>query len=221
MLQFHSSDRSRVELAARLLRLAGVSAEVKKEGGREVWYVIAATDVLEAGREELRDAIAEIVKKAVESGWVDEKKAERWLKKLERGRVLKEGWPKYSVGLVRSCALRVKFAFTDPDSIKQEAQRFGDMGLEEGKHFTVKIPEEGRDGYVYIRREGLAHAAWLSEYGSGKQQRLAAEFVEYILQRAKEKGEKVYEKAKEIVEEGMSRSRQVWKAQRGHGTRHG
>jgi hypothetical protein len=35
------------------------------------------------------------------------------------------------------------------------------MGLEEGKHFTVKMPEEGRDGYVYIRREGLAHAAWL------------------------------------------------------------
>jgi hypothetical protein len=31
--------------------------------------------------------------------------------------------------------------------------------------------------------------------------------VEYILRRAKEKGEKVYEKAKEIVEEGMSRSR--------------
>ncbi len=74
---------------------------------------------------------------------------------------------------------------------------------------------------MYIHREGLAHAAWLSEYGSGKQQRLAAEFVEYILQRAKEKGEKVYEKAKEIVEEDMSRSRQVWKAQRGHGTRHG
>jgi hypothetical protein len=220
-LQFASTDRSRVELAARLLRLAGVGAEVKKVGGRDVWRVEAATDVLAAGRKELRDAIAEIVKKAVESGWVDEKKAERWLKKLERGRVLKEGWPKYSVGLVRSGALRVKFASTDPDSIKQEAQRFGDMGLEEGKHFTVKIPEEGRDGYILILREGLERAAWLSVYGSGERQKLAAEFVEYILQRAKEKGEKVYEKAKEIVEEGMSRSRQVWKAQRGHGTRHG
>jgi len=29
------------------------------------------------------------------------------------------------------------------------------MGLVEGKHFTVKMPGEGRDGYVYIRREGL------------------------------------------------------------------
>jgi hypothetical protein len=35
-LQFASTDRGRVELAARLLRLAGVGAEVKKEGGRDV-----------------------------------------------------------------------------------------------------------------------------------------------------------------------------------------
>jgi hypothetical protein len=35
---------------------------------------------------------------------------------------------------------------------------------------------------------------------------LAAKFVEYILQRAKEKGGAVYEKAKKIVEEGKSRS---------------
>jgi len=36
VLEFHSTDRSRVELAARLLRLAGVSAEVKKVSGRDV-----------------------------------------------------------------------------------------------------------------------------------------------------------------------------------------
>jgi hypothetical protein len=79
------------------------------------------------------------------------------------------------------------------------------MGLEEGKHFTVKMPEGGRDGYVYIRREGLAHAAWLSVRGKGKRQRLAAEFVEYILQRAKVEGDDVYEKASEIIEEGKAR----------------
>ncbi len=50
----------------------------------------------------------------------------------------------------------------------------------------------------------MAYAAWLSVHGSGEQQKLAAEFVEYILQRAKEKGEKVYEKAREIVEEGKA-----------------
>ncbi len=49
-LQFHSTDRSRVELAARLLRLAGVNAEVKKrEGKRDVWYIVATTDKLAAG----------------------------------------------------------------------------------------------------------------------------------------------------------------------------
>jgi phosphatidylserine decarboxylase len=58
---------------------------------------------------------------------------------------------------------------------------------------------------VYVRREGLERAAWLSVYGSGRQRELAAEFVKYILQRAKEKGEEVYEKAKEIIEEGEAR----------------
>jgi hypothetical protein len=67
------------------------------------------------------------------------------------------------------------------------------------------MPEGGRDGYVYIRREGLERAAWLSVHGEGEQRRLAAEFVEYILQRAKEAGEKVYEKAEEIIEEGKAR----------------
>ncbi len=67
------------------------------------------------------------------------------------------------------------------------------------------MPEGGDAGYLYILREGLAYAAWLSVCGSGEQQRLAAEFVEYILQRAEEAGEKVYEKVREIVEEGKAR----------------
>jgi hypothetical protein len=37
---------------------------------------------------------------------------------------------------------------------------------------------------VYILREGLTYAAWLSVHGSGEQQKLAADFVKYILQRA-------------------------------------
>jgi Fe2+ transport system protein FeoA len=135
---------------------------------------------------------------------VDEKKAERWLKKLERGLVLKEGWPMYLVKL-KDGALMLRFSSPNPDSIRREAQRLRDMGLEEGKHFTVKMPEEGRGGYVYIRREGLAHAAWLSVYGSGRQRELAADFVEYILQRAENEGDAVYEKAKEIIKEGKER----------------
>ncbi len=53
------------------------------------------------------------------------------------------------------------------------------MGLEEGRHFTAKMPEEGRYGYVRILRKGLERAAWLSVYGSEEQRKLAAEFVEY------------------------------------------
>ena len=69
----------------------------------------------------------------------------------------------------------------------------------------VKMPEDGKAGYVRILREGLAYAAWLSVYGTGRQRELAAEFVEYTLQRAEEEGEEVYEKAREIVEEGKAR----------------
>jgi Fe2+ transport system protein FeoA len=159
-LEFQSTDRSRVELAARLLKLAGVSAEVKKrEGEREVWYVYAYTDVLAAGHEELRKALAEIVKTALTRGWVDAGKARRWLEKLERGRVLREGWPKYGVWLTGSGALRVRFRSPNLDSIRRETQRLRGMGLVEGKHFTVKMPEGGKAGYLYIHREGLAYAA--------------------------------------------------------------
>jgi len=145
-LQFNSTDRGRVGLATRLLRLAGVDAEVKKAevGGKDIWYVRAPTDKLAAGREELRKALAEIVKKAVENGWVEAGKAERWLVKLEKGLTLREGWPKYHVGLARSSALDVRYQSTNLDSIKREAQRLRDMGLEEGRHFTARMPEGGR-----------------------------------------------------------------------------
>jgi len=205
LLEFNSTDRGRAELAARLLRLAGVSAEVKREGGRDVWYVKAATDGLAAGRKELRDAIAEIVRAALaKKDWVDAGRAERWLEKLEGGLTLREGWPKYEVGLTNSGALVVRYASTNPNNIEREARRLRDMGLEEGRHFTVKMPEGGRKGHVSILKRGLERAAWLSVHGEGEQQKLAAEFVEYILQRAREEGEDVRKKALEIVEEGKA-----------------
>jgi hypothetical protein len=203
VLQFASTDRSRVELAASLLRLAGVSAEVRKEGGRDVWYVRATTDKLAAGREELRDALAEFVRAAVKN----EKKAERWLKKLEVGLTLEEGWPRYHVGLSGGGALEVKYQSTNPNSIEQVAQRLEKMGLKRGVHFTVKMPEGGEKGYVSLLKEGLARAAWLSVHGKDEEQRrLAAKFVKRILKRAEEAGDAVYEKVKKIIEEGMSGS---------------
>jgi hypothetical protein len=174
-------------------------------GGRDKWYVYAYTDKLAAGREELRKALANVVREAIARGWIDASKAEGWLKKLESGRVLREGWPKYNIQLTKG-ALRVRFGSPNSDSIEQETQRLKKMGLVEGVHFVVKMPEGGKNGYVSILREGLERAAWLSEYGSGEQQRLAAEFVKYILQRAEEAGKEVYEKAKEIVEEGKAKS---------------
>jgi hypothetical protein len=116
-----------------------------------------------------------------------------------------EGWPKFEVRLTNSGGMVVRFGSTSRKNIEREAQRLRDMGLEEGEHFSVKMPEGGKRGYVYIRREGLACAAWLSVYGSGKQRELAAEFVDYILRRAEEAGKEVYEKASKIIEEGKAR----------------
>jgi len=204
VLQFASSNHSRVELAAQLLKLAGVNAEAKKEGGRDVWRVIATTDTLAAGSVELRNAMAEIVETARVNGWVDADKAKLWLNKLKRGRASAEGWPKYRVGLTEG-ALVVRFSSTNPDSIERQAQRLREMGLMEGVHFSVRMPEGGKVGYVNILREGLAYAAWLSVYGSRRQQELTAEFVNYILQRAEKAGKEVYKKASEIIEEGKTR----------------
>jgi hypothetical protein len=205
-LEFQSTDRDSVELAARLLRLAGISTEVKKKmSNREVWRIWATTDMLAAGRIELRDALVKIVETARSNGWVDEKKAERWLEKLKSGLTLMEGWQKYEMGHARSGAFIVRYRSINPDSIERERQRFRAMSLVEGKHFTVKMPEGGGIGYVNISRKGLEHAAWLSVHGSGEQRRLAAEFVKYILQKAEKAGEEVYEKVREIIEEGMSK----------------
>jgi hypothetical protein len=206
-LQFQSTDRSRAELAARLLRLAGVTAKVRRVG--DEWQVVVYTGKLTAGHERLRRALAEIVEAARSNGWVDEKRAERWLEKLEKGRVFKEGWPMYYVGLSNGAPV-VIFSSTNHDSIEQEAQKFREMGLKEGRHFTVKMPEGGKEGYVFISSVGLRRAARLSVHGSGRQRELAEEFISYILKRAEEKSkakkedEGVYEKVKEVVEKGKS-----------------
>jgi Fe2+ transport system protein FeoA len=199
-------DRSRAELAARLLRLAGVTAKVRGESGGDGWHVKATTGRIAAGREELRNAIAKLVETARVSGLVDEKRAKRWLEELKKGRVSAESRPGYLIRLDHHGTLVVKYQSTKPDRIEREAQRLENMGLTRGVHFTVKMPEGGGRGYVWIRREGLAYAAWLSVHGKDEEQRrLATAFVEYILQRAKEAGEEVYEKAREIIEEGKSR----------------
>jgi len=209
LLHFASSDRSRAELAAQLLKLAGVSAEVRRKGSRDEWYIVATTDKLAAGRKELRDALANIVREAAARSRVVADKAEGWLEKLERGLTLREGWPKYNIQLTEG-ALVVRYRSTDPDRIEQVAQWLEKRGLKRGVHFSVKMPEGGKAGYVSILSEGLAYAAYLSVHGKDEQQRrLAADFVEYILKRAKEAcgGAEpcaVYEKAEKIVEEGKA-----------------
>jgi hypothetical protein len=90
----------------------------------------------------------------VENDLVDAGKAEGWLVKLEEGLVLAEELSKYDMSLSGGGALVVRFGSTSRDSIEQEAAWLKKMGLREGRHFTVKMPEGGKNGYVSILREG-------------------------------------------------------------------
>jgi hypothetical protein len=202
-LLFSSTNRSHVELAVHFLELVGVSAEVnvKKRKNKIEWQFAATTNMLATGREELRKTIAKIVEEARNKRLIDADKAKRWLEKLERGLTLMEGWPKYYVGLVHG-ALEVIYHSTDPNSIRREVQWLKKMGLEEWRHFTVKMPEDGGIGYVRILKEGLAYIAWLSVYGNKEQRKLAEAFIELILLRAEDAGTEVLKKAEEIVERG-------------------
>jgi hypothetical protein len=199
-LQFQSTNRGRVELAALLLRHAGVGAEVKKVGGGGVWQVRAATDVLAAGRKELREALAEIIKTARDNGWVDEKKARRWLVKLEKGMAAWEG-KKFMVRLVEG-ALVVRFSSTSRESLEEVSREFKAMGLVEGVHFTVKW--SGGRGRVYLLAEGVRHLARVSEHGEGEQRR-AAGFLKFLEEKAKKRGDEVLRRLEALLEEGRSR----------------
>jgi hypothetical protein len=201
-LKFASTDRSRVELAARLLKRTGVGAEVKREGGRDVWQVWATTDMLAAGRKELRDAVRKVVEGALEKGWVDEGRAMRWLEKLERGMAAWEG-KKFMVGLSGGGALEVSFRSTNRESVEEVVREFKAMGLVEGLHFAVRWGGEG--GRVYLLAEGVRRLAWVSTHGEGEQRRRAAEFLKFLEERAKAKGAEVLRKLEALVEEGRSR----------------
>jgi len=188
-----------VELAARLLRLAGVSVEVKREDGRGEWRVEATTDMLAAGREELRKALAEVVKTARKS--VDEKKARRWLEKLEKGVATWEG-KKFMVRLVEG-ALEVRFSPTSRESLEEVAREFKAVGLVEGVHFTARWG--GERGRVYLLAEGVRRLKWISVHGEGEQRRRAAEFLKFLEEKARAKGGEVLRKLEALLEEGRCR----------------
>jgi hypothetical protein len=200
-LEFKSTDRSRVELAARLLRHAGVNAEVEKVGSEDVWRVRATTDRLAAGRKELRDAVRKVVEEALKNGRVDEKMARRWLEKLEKGMAVWEG-KKFEMRLVEG-ALVVSFRSTSRESLEEVAREFKAMGLEEGVHFSVRW--SGGRGRVSLLAEGVRRLKWVSEHGEGEQRRRAAEFLKFLEERAKAKGAEVLRKLEALVEEGRSR----------------
>jgi hypothetical protein len=180
--------RRSAEAAAKALRALGVPAEARRGAGG-VWHVVATTNRLAEAAPELREAVARAVKMAVEAGYVPERRARRWLEKLEGGRAA----GRYSVTPTKKGALMIRYMTTNAEGLEREAQRLREMGLVEGFHFVLKPPEGGRPGYVYVRREGLRRTAAMAARGNPT----AAELLEQILQ-------KVGERVRKIVEEGRA-----------------
>ncbi len=78
-LEFQSTNRSRVELAARLLRLVGVDADVKKKGDSDVWYVYVSTDRLAAGRKSSEKPLPKLLgRRSRGAGWMPARSRVGW-----------------------------------------------------------------------------------------------------------------------------------------------
>ncbi len=190
-LRFDTTDRSRAELAVQLLKKVGV--DVKMCRHKKVWHVFASLKRFAGADKSLKEAVVASIRAAAERGWIDVKRAQRWIAKIEYRRI-------YNVG--EKLAIYSKH----PEVLEREAQLLREMGLVEGKHFTLKMPEDGKMGRLRILARGLAYAAWLSARGSGKQRELARELLERILCAAQIEGGDVYRRVKRVVDVGISQS---------------
>ena len=188
VLTKYSKSQERVEAAAGALRALGVAAEAER-GASGVWHVTATTSRLAAAAPELKSAVATAVREAAKAGLIPETRARRWLERLAK-------WPAYSLLSTPNGALMAKYVAKNVGNLEREVERLRSARLVEGPHFTVEMPEGGRAGYVYVRREGMRRAVVMAARGNPA----AAEFVERILQRAKEMGNAVYERVRKTVE---------------------
>ncbi len=203
-LAYKAADRMRLELAARLLKLAGVK-KVEISGGRIQLHADALASANEELRRELLKTIAQIEEKIKSGGAEDAEKwrerIEHWRRKLEASVAISEEFPKYSVR-----PSGIFFESTNPDSIRREAERLMRLGLREGVHFTVKMPSGGEEGYIYVTAsmrepiDGVKELARLSVHAEDPQIRdEARRFLEHLLARAI--GE-MREKLERLIEEG-------------------
>ena len=189
-LRFDTTNKGRAELALRLLKELGVDAKVYH---KRAWHIFASLRGLAGADRTLKEAVTAAIEAAAERGWIDAKRAQRWVAKIERMHI-------YSVGE------KLTVYSKHPEVLEREAQRLREMGLVEGWHFTLKMPEDGAVGRLRILAKGLAYIAWLSIHGSGRQRELAGEFLGQILRTAQAKGGDAYRRVKRAVEAGMTRS---------------
>jgi hypothetical protein len=203
-LRFKSTDHEEVELRARLLRLAGVKVDVKKESNRNTWHIHATTDQLAEGNEELRRQLVKTVEEALRRELIDEEKARLWIEKFNTGVSTWRGY-KFGIGLSKG-ALQVKFRSTNPENIWKLKQELESLGLREGEHFTFKWSEDEKIGYISIATEGIIELAYIAKHGTDEAQRLgAASLIEHLSRKAELASKEVLAKLEELIREGESR----------------
>jgi hypothetical protein len=188
-LFFASTNREEVELRTHLLRLTGVETRVRKEGGRDVWYLGATTDQLAAGGEELRRELAKAVKQAREMGLLEGEK--RGAEKFEAGVSTWHGY-KFTIGLKKS-ALRVELNYTRRENIEKMKEKLEPLGLREREHFTVTWLGEEKVGHLRLLKEDIIELAYVAKHGPKPQRLEAAELLNHLRRRAEEKGIEVLE----------------------------
>jgi hypothetical protein len=193
-----------------LLRAVGVRAEVKKEGGRDVWYIDVSTNALAADsvHEAVRKAVAEFLRQCREAGVLADDTYRRLAAKFERG-VPEWGDIKFSVWLTKDGSVVVEYQPRDPQSFRKAVELLRGLGMRdrcEGDwcmiHFTAREPEGSEKGIVYITADGLRYTGWLALHGEGEAREKARWLRDMLLKEAESKGEGVRDRLMQYFREG-------------------
>ncbi len=208
-LRFSSADADRVYRAAHVLRLLGVRAEPKKESDKDVWSIQTTTNALADKRvlPAFRETLVKAVEEAKQRGLVKAETAEWWVKKFREGVTVAEDMPMFTIYITSNGSLDIVYETTSDERLRQYASQLEGLGLKEDTHFTVKKPEDGKQGHLYITAEGVVKLAELWRHAADPETRArAGQWISHLLARAEESGgREARGKLEKLIAEGERR----------------
>jgi hypothetical protein len=209
-LRFATTNREEAERRAAVLRAVGVRAEVKKEGGRDVWRISVTTNALAADsvHEALSRAVIEFLRRCREIGAIEENTYRRLAGKFEMG-VPEWDEVRFSAWLTKSGSVAVVYRPSDPQTFTKAVELLRGLGMRdrcEGEwcfvHFTAREPEGGRPGFVRITADGLRYIGWLALHGEGEAREKAQWLKEMLLKEAEAREKEVRRRLEQYFREG-------------------